>query len=40
MVLKLRHFGKEIINTWKHLKCDAGEECKLIRTIVRQMKKY
>jgi hypothetical protein len=25
MVLKLRHFRKEIRNTWKVIKCDAGE---------------
>jgi hypothetical protein len=25
MVLKLGHFRKEIRNTWKVMKCDAGE---------------
>jgi hypothetical protein len=25
MVLKFGHFGKYIINTWKVLKCGAGE---------------
>jgi hypothetical protein len=26
MVLKRGHFGKEIRNTWKVLKCGVGEE--------------
>jgi hypothetical protein len=26
MVLKLGHIGKSISNTWKVLKCGAGEE--------------
>jgi len=25
VVLKLAHFGKQIRNTWKGLKCGAGE---------------
>ena len=25
MALKLGHFGKQNTNTWKFLKCDAGE---------------
>jgi len=39
MVLKLGHFGKEIRNTWKILKCGAGEGWRRSGgTIAREMK--
>jgi hypothetical protein len=34
MVLKLRHFGQEIRNTWKVLKCGDGEEWRSVRLIM------
>jgi hypothetical protein len=34
MVLKLRDFGKQIGNTWKVLKCGAGEEWRSVVPIV------
>ena len=41
MVLKLGHFGESIRNTWKFLKCSAGEGWRRsVRPIVWEMKYY
>jgi hypothetical protein len=40
-VLKLGHFGTQISNTWKVLKCGAGEGWRRsVGPIVWEMKKY
>ena len=40
MVLKVGHFGKRFINTWKVLKCGAGEERRRsVGPIMWKMKK-
>jgi hypothetical protein len=40
MVLKVRHFGKQIRNAWKVLKGGAGEELRSFGAIMRKMKQY
>ena len=41
MVLKIGHFGKCIRNTWKVLKCGAGEGWRRsVGPIVFEMKQY
>jgi hypothetical protein len=41
MLLKLGHFAKWKRNTWKHLKCGAGKECRRsVGPIVREIEKF
>jgi hypothetical protein len=40
MVLKLGHCGKYIRNTWRVLKCGAGEGWRSVGPIVQKMKYY
>jgi len=37
---QVEHFGKQMSNTWKVLKCGAGERWRSVGLIVWEIKKY